>query len=104
MKSSDDTDAGVSKAMSQGYFSLEERLPLFLIHGILHLVGYDHENDKDYLLMTKEEERILRLLEGRAEESELIPKIEGKTKRKTKKSVVEDDKGETRKSKRALKS
>eukprot|EP01037_Dinobryon_pediforme_P019071 gene19071-19425_t len=66
VKSSDDTDAGVSKAMSQGYFSLEERLPLFLIHGILHLVGYDHENDKDYLLMTKEEERILRLLEGLA--------------------------------------
>ena len=35
----DDEDAGVSKAMST-VFSLDERVPLLLVHGLLHLVGY----------------------------------------------------------------
>jgi rRNA maturation RNase YbeY len=35
----DDEDAGVSKAMST-VFTLDERVPLLLVHGMLHLVGY----------------------------------------------------------------
>ena len=34
----DDEDAGVSKAMST-VFTLEERIPLLLVHGMLHLIG-----------------------------------------------------------------
>lgn len=30
--------------------------------GILHLLGYDHENDEDFQTMTKEEERVLRAM------------------------------------------
>ena len=75
-------DAGVSREMGQGYFTLQERAPLFLIHGfrfftelllpahghdvctvgILHLLGYDHESDEDFQTMTREEERVLRAL------------------------------------------
>ncbi len=28
--------------MASGYFTFEERLPLLVIHGMLHLVGYNH--------------------------------------------------------------
>ena len=35
----DDEDAGVSKAMAT-VFTLDERVPLLLVHGMLHLVGY----------------------------------------------------------------
>jgi len=30
--------------------------------GILHLIGYDHESDDDFKIMTREEERILRAM------------------------------------------
>eukprot|EP01036_Dinobryon_divergens_P030364 gene30364-39597_t len=61
-----EADAGVSREMGQGYFTLQERAPLFLIHGILHLLGYDHENDEDFQTMTKEEERVLRAMTNSA--------------------------------------
>ena len=32
------------------------------IHGILHLLGYDHINDKDYEIMNKIEDRIIKEL------------------------------------------
>ena len=35
---------------------------MLLIHGMLHLVGYDHIQDDDYYCMVAEEERILQLL------------------------------------------
>eukprot|EP00597_Dinobryon_sp_UTEXLB2267_P017325 CAMPEP_0201105986 /NCGR_PEP_ID=MMETSP0812-20130820/49025_1 /ASSEMBLY_ACC=CAM_ASM_000668 /TAXON_ID=98059 /ORGANISM="Dinobryon sp., Strain UTEXLB2267" /LENGTH=205 /DNA_ID=CAMNT_0047366125 /DNA_START=82 /DNA_END=699 /DNA_ORIENTATION=+ len=54
-------DAGISLAMESGYFTLEERIPLLLIHGILHLLGYDHETDEEWAQMTKEEDRLLNL-------------------------------------------
>jgi rRNA maturation RNase YbeY len=54
----DDDDRGVSKAMSKK-FSMEDRLPLLLIHGILHLVGYDHETDDDWIAMTNREDVVL---------------------------------------------
>jgi probable rRNA maturation factor len=39
-----------------------ERLPLLLIHGICHLLGYDHENDKDYEVMRKKELELLKAI------------------------------------------
>lgn len=39
-------DGGVSKLMSAMY-TFEERLPLLLIHSLLHLRGYDHERSED---------------------------------------------------------
>jgi len=36
-----------------------EHMPVLLAHGICHLLGYDHELDRDYLIMQKEETRIL---------------------------------------------
>lgn len=32
-------------------WSLEEELGFLLLHGILHLVGYDHERDEDHVVM-----------------------------------------------------
>ena len=54
-------DAGISRAMESGFFRLEERIPLLLIHGILHMLGYDHETEEDWAQMTKEEDRLLNL-------------------------------------------
>lgn len=53
-------DAGISRAMSS-VFTLEERLPLLLIHGLLHLLGHDHEKRKDWVVMTRREEEVLAL-------------------------------------------
>lgn len=38
----------------------KERLPILLVHGICHLLGYDHENEKDYQAMHKKELDLLR--------------------------------------------
>ena len=54
----DDDDRGVSKAMAP-LFTIEERIPLLLIHGILHLIGYDHETDEDWILMTDKENELI---------------------------------------------
>lgn len=42
--------------------SYEERLQELIIHGILHLLGYDHETDIQYRQMARHESRIARLL------------------------------------------
>lgn len=43
--------------------SLEKELTILLIHGILHLLGYDHEQDKERAEQMKEmEEKILKIL------------------------------------------
>lgn len=43
-----------------------QRLQTLLVHGICHLLGYDHEIEKDYEVMQKEEKRLLTAL-GRYE-------------------------------------
>eukprot|EP00814_Leptocylindrus_danicus_P022566 CAMPEP_0116043052 /NCGR_PEP_ID=MMETSP0321-20121206/26102_1 /TAXON_ID=163516 /ORGANISM="Leptocylindrus danicus var. danicus, Strain B650" /LENGTH=164 /DNA_ID=CAMNT_0003523739 /DNA_START=316 /DNA_END=807 /DNA_ORIENTATION=- len=49
---------GVSGAMATEY-NVEKRIGLLLIHGMLHLIGYDHIEDDDYLVMVKREEEII---------------------------------------------
>jgi probable rRNA maturation factor len=57
----DDDDRGVSFAMSKE-FDPEIRIHMLLVHGMLHLVGYDHIEDEDYEIMVAKEEKVLRLL------------------------------------------
>ena len=40
----------------------KEKLTLFLIHGILHLFGYEHKTKSDRIRMEKKEPAILKLL------------------------------------------
>lgn len=40
----------------------EEEIALYVIHGILHLFGYDDENPEDRCLMDKKEKEVLRYL------------------------------------------
>jgi ssRNA-specific RNase YbeY (16S rRNA maturation enzyme) len=54
----EDDDRGVSGAMSTIY-DPERRIRMLLVHGMLHLVGYDHEDDEEYLQMVQREEEIL---------------------------------------------
>ncbi len=56
---SSDTASRNSKAF---YTSFEEELVLYVIHGILHLFGYEDERPKDRLRMSKKQERILKVL------------------------------------------
>jgi probable rRNA maturation factor len=42
--------------------TFEQRMRVLLVHGICHLRGYDHIEDDDYVIMHKEEDRLLRLL------------------------------------------
>jgi Endoribonuclease YbeY len=44
-------------------FTVQERLPLLCVHGLLHLVGYDHESDDDYEAMVAREEGVLAALD-----------------------------------------
>jgi probable rRNA maturation factor len=46
--------------------TLESELEQLLVHGILHLAGFDHENAEGELAMAAEERRILRQAQGRA--------------------------------------
>jgi probable rRNA maturation factor len=53
-----DEDRGVSRAMKCA--DPESRINMLLVHGMLHLIGYDHESDEDYGIMIEAEERLLR--------------------------------------------
>jgi rRNA maturation RNase YbeY len=57
----EDDDRGVSGAMATIY-DPEKRIRMLLVHGMLHLVGYDHEEDDEYLEMVQREEEILKEL------------------------------------------
>lgn len=45
------------EAINLGY-SKEELILLYLVHGIFHLVGFDHKSDKDRAKMEKAEKEI----------------------------------------------
>jgi ssRNA-specific RNase YbeY (16S rRNA maturation enzyme) len=57
----EEEERGVSGAMAT-VFNPEERIHMLLVHGMLHLVGYDHETDEDYERMVTKEEEILQQL------------------------------------------
>ena len=42
--------------------SLDEEMARLLIHGVLHLVGHDHEEDEDHRRMRAEERRLWKLV------------------------------------------
>ena len=43
--------------------SLDERIARLVVHGLLHLVGHDHEQDAEARVMQREERRLWRALE-----------------------------------------
>ncbi|MEA3454582.1 MAG: rRNA maturation RNase YbeY [Candidatus Caldatribacteriota bacterium] len=43
--------------------SVEKELTVLLIHGLLHLTGYNHEEDKDYKIMREKESEILKIFD-----------------------------------------
>lgn len=57
----DEVERGVSGAMA---FEPDpvKRIHMLLIHGMLHLVGYDHEEDDEYEEMVAREEELLQEL------------------------------------------
>lgn len=42
--------------------TFDERMRVLLVHGICHLLGYDHIKDEDYAVMKKKEQELLALL------------------------------------------
>ena len=42
---------------------LEREMTYLAVHGMLHLLGYDHREEKDKLIMRKREEEVLRRLD-----------------------------------------
>ena len=48
----------VNKPQSQNLKSFKKKLIKIFIHGFLHLLGFDHFKNKDYIKMRKEEEKI----------------------------------------------
>ena len=43
--------------------SMEKELAVLLIHGLLHLTGYAHEEDKDYKIMWEKETEMLKIFD-----------------------------------------
>ncbi|KAI9473020.1 putative metalloprotease C21orf57-like protein [Coemansia mojavensis] len=43
---------------------LTDHLPILFTHGLCHLMGYDHELDEDYAVMSKREKEILHKYQG----------------------------------------
>lgn len=39
--------------------SIKKEIKILLIHGLLHLAGYDHQTEKDALLMEEQEKKLL---------------------------------------------
>ncbi len=40
--------------------SVEKEIIILLIHGLLHLIGYDHERERDNKIMRKREDELLK--------------------------------------------
>jgi probable rRNA maturation factor len=57
----DDVERGVSGAMAKVY-DPEDRINMLLVHGMLHLVGHDHEEDDEFELMVSKEEEMMKTL------------------------------------------
>ncbi len=42
--------------------TFEQRMKVLLVHGICHVLGYDHETEAEYKVMNKEEKKLLKLI------------------------------------------
>lgn len=49
------------QAKMNGHF-VKKEIDILLIHGLFHLLGYDHIKDEDYAVMRKKEEKVLKEL------------------------------------------
>jgi probable rRNA maturation factor len=56
-----ETAAAQAAALHRG---LDERIARLLIHGVLHLIGHDHEQDEEAARMQREERRLWRSLDS----------------------------------------
>ena len=48
----------MNKPKSQNFKLFREKVAKTFIHGFLHLLGFDHMKNKDFIKMSKEEDRI----------------------------------------------
>ncbi len=51
------------EAVEEGV-SLEEKVRRLLAHGLLHLLGYDHETDSEERIMGEKEDRLIGIMGG----------------------------------------
>lgn len=54
----------IKKTAKKHNATFKQHLQRLLVHGICHLVGYDHIKDKDYNIMIKKEMELLKKLRG----------------------------------------
>ena len=55
----------LDKPRSQDLKSFKEKVAKILIHGFLHLIGFDHKNNKDYSKMLKEENLLYKSVQSK---------------------------------------
>jgi probable rRNA maturation factor len=54
----------LERQAADGGWTVEEELVRLLLHGLLHLLGHDHEREDEALAMRAEEARLVAVLEG----------------------------------------
>jgi probable rRNA maturation factor len=52
----------IQNDLAQWEQSFELRLQVLLVHGICHLLGYDHIEDNDYIIMKAKEDELLKII------------------------------------------
>ena len=55
----------LDKPKSQNLKSFKEKVAKILIHGFLHLLGFDHKKNKDYSKMLKEENLLFKSVQSK---------------------------------------
>ena len=55
----------LDKPRSQDLKSFKEKVTKILIHGFLHLLGFDHKKNKDYSKMLKEENLLFKFVKSK---------------------------------------
>ena len=53
----------IKEDLSRWDQTYEQRMKVLIVHGICHLLGYDHIQDNDYEVMKKKEEELLTLIQ-----------------------------------------
>jgi probable rRNA maturation factor len=57
--------AYINDDLTNWHQTLDERIVILIVHSICHLLGYDHETDVDYEVMSREEKRLMDVLKSR---------------------------------------